>query len=134
MADNGQGRAQGPGIGGNLLRAFLFGIVGAAIAFVAVPFQGDRNCRLGIREHEPQLTEAYTFDRAFATRLLDDHWVTGFVARSKDGSGAETRTVLCHFASKNFLFGRIEVLEGDQVAPTKEASRSLLNPLIWLRS
>ena len=67
------------------------------------------------------------------TRSIDSHWLVALTATPTDFASNDVYTIVCHYKSTNYVFDRVEVLNGDRIGRIRATSKSAANPLLyWL--
>jgi hypothetical protein len=114
--------------------ASLIGI-GVFIFLVAVlttPSKAPDYCLRAFRSAYPDLAQGAGVVGKVWARTQDDHWLSALLVQPSDIAQSRV-TVVCHFASTNFVEGRVEVIPGDRIRQLKDVSTSNLAPTTWFK-
>jgi hypothetical protein len=101
------------------------------VALVATGiFGAPLNCARAIKEHNPELLAGARIYRRSWGRTLENHYIGAAVLQPTDISHSPV-TVVCHFQGREWIHGRLELHEGDQLDRIVAASTSNLDPSTW---
>lgn len=108
------------------------GIMIFSLVVVTTTRKGPEYCLQAFRSAYPSLAQgAGVVSRVWA-RTQGDHWLSALLIQPADIAQGRA-TVVCHFASTNFVEGRVDIVPGDRIQELKDVSTSNLAPSTWFK-